>query len=90
MDIVKNMRNLIQHSKFKIQRFKIQKKQNQTAISFGFGTMTYDYDNDRFNQGLKLQHPHGGGHSHCQGSWSKFVKYIRGTLFFRETHICRV
>ena len=33
-------------------------------MSFDFG----DYDNDRFNQGLKLQHPRGNGHSHCQ--WS--------------------
>ena len=35
-------------------------------MSFDFGTMTCDYDNDRFNQGLKLQHPRGNGHSHCK------------------------
>ena len=38
------------------------------ALSFDVGTMTCDYDNDSFNQWMKLQHPRGNGHSHCQ--WS--------------------
>ena len=44
--------------------------------------MTCDYDNDRFNQGLKLQHPHGNGHSHCQGSWSKLLNIFGVPYFF--------